>query len=141
MCQADFLGDSVPTEEHLCKYIRNVIDDADRKILQYIAGGAIDSKEYKNFNIDIDNDGITTAIDSNRLNLKIHNGYGNDSTIVGHPGIEMTISEKGWIDKGESYSLEQAYYLLNRFERMIKFDNLEITEENHYHMLLLIRKL
>ena len=29
MCQADFLGDSVPTEEHLCKYIRDVIDDAD----------------------------------------------------------------------------------------------------------------
>ena len=34
-----------------------------------------------------------------------------DNTIVAHPGIEMTISEKGWVDKGESYSLEQAYYL------------------------------
>ena len=29
MCQADFLGKSVPTEEHLCKYVKNVIDDAD----------------------------------------------------------------------------------------------------------------
>ena len=29
MCQADFLGKSVPTEEHLCKYVKDVIDDAD----------------------------------------------------------------------------------------------------------------
>lgn len=29
MCQADFLGKSVPTEEHLCKYVRDVLDDAD----------------------------------------------------------------------------------------------------------------
>ena len=29
MCQADFLGKSVSTEEHLCKYVKNVIDDAD----------------------------------------------------------------------------------------------------------------
>ena len=29
MCQADFLGKSVPTEEHLAKYIKDVIDDAD----------------------------------------------------------------------------------------------------------------
>ena len=35
---------------------------------------------------------------------------------------------------------EQAYFLLNRFERMIKFDNMEITEENHYRMLLLFAR-
>lgn len=35
---------------------------------------------------------------------------------------------------------EQAYFLLNRFERMIKLDNLEITEENHYRMLLLFAR-
>ena len=30
MCKADFLGDSVPNDnEHLCKYIKNVIDDPD----------------------------------------------------------------------------------------------------------------
>ena len=29
MCQADFLGKSVPTEEHLAKYVKDVIDDAD----------------------------------------------------------------------------------------------------------------
>ena len=29
MCKADFLGKSVPTEEHLAKYIKDVIDDAD----------------------------------------------------------------------------------------------------------------
>ena len=40
----------------------------------------------------------------------------------------------------EFLDFEQAYYLLNRFERMIKFDNLEITEENHYKMLLLFVK-
>ena len=34
-----------------------------------------------------------------------------DNKIVAHPGIEVSISEKGWVDKGESYSLEQAYYL------------------------------
>ena len=37
----------------------------------------------------------------------------------------------------EFLDFEQAYFLLNRFERMVKFDNLEITEENHYRMLLL----
>ncbi len=40
----------------------------------------------------------------------------------------------------EFLDFEQAYYLLNRFERMIKFDNLEITEENHYRMLLLFAR-
>ena len=29
MCAADFLGKSVPTEEHLAKYVKDVIDDAD----------------------------------------------------------------------------------------------------------------
>ena len=29
MCKADFLGDSVPDEHHLAKYIRNVVDDVD----------------------------------------------------------------------------------------------------------------
>lgn len=29
MCAADFLGKSVPTEEHLAKYVRDAIDDAD----------------------------------------------------------------------------------------------------------------
>jgi hypothetical protein len=29
MCKADFLGKSVPTEEHLVKYIKDVIDDPD----------------------------------------------------------------------------------------------------------------
>lgn len=29
MCQADFLGDSVPSEAHLAKYVKNVIDDPD----------------------------------------------------------------------------------------------------------------
>lgn len=29
MCKADFLGRSVPTEEHLAKYVKDVIDDAD----------------------------------------------------------------------------------------------------------------
>lgn len=29
MCKADLLGDSVPTEEHLAKYIKNTIDDPD----------------------------------------------------------------------------------------------------------------
>lgn len=29
MCAADFLGKSVPTEEHLVKYVKDVLDDAD----------------------------------------------------------------------------------------------------------------
>ena len=29
MCKADFLGSSVPDEQHLCKYIKDVIDDVD----------------------------------------------------------------------------------------------------------------
>lgn len=29
MCKADFLGDSIPDEQHLCKFIKNVIDDPD----------------------------------------------------------------------------------------------------------------
>ena len=29
MCKADFLGKSVPNEEYLAKYIKDVIDDAD----------------------------------------------------------------------------------------------------------------
>lgn len=29
MCKADFLGKSVPTEEHLAKYIKDLLDDAD----------------------------------------------------------------------------------------------------------------
>lgn len=37
----------------------------------------------------------------------------------------------------EFLDFEQAYFLLNRFERMVKLDNLEITDENHYRMLLL----
>ena len=29
MCKADFLGKSVPSEQHLAKYVKDVIDDAD----------------------------------------------------------------------------------------------------------------
>ena len=29
MCKADFLGKSVPTEQHLAKYVKDVIDDVD----------------------------------------------------------------------------------------------------------------
>lgn len=29
MCKADYLGDSVPTEEHVAKYIKNTLDDPD----------------------------------------------------------------------------------------------------------------
>lgn len=29
MCKADFLGKSVPDEQHLCKYLQDVIDDVD----------------------------------------------------------------------------------------------------------------
>lgn len=29
MCKADFLGESVPDEKHLAKYVKNVIDDVD----------------------------------------------------------------------------------------------------------------
>ena len=29
MCKADFLGDSVPDEKHMCRYIKNVVDDPD----------------------------------------------------------------------------------------------------------------
>ena len=29
MCKADYLGDSVPTEEHLAKFIKNTLDDPD----------------------------------------------------------------------------------------------------------------
>ena len=29
MCKADFLGSSVPDEHHLCKYVKDVIDDPD----------------------------------------------------------------------------------------------------------------
>lgn len=29
MCKADFLGSSVPDEQHLCRYIKDVIDDVD----------------------------------------------------------------------------------------------------------------
>lgn len=29
MCKADFLGSSIPDEQHLAKYIKDVIDDAD----------------------------------------------------------------------------------------------------------------
>ena len=31
MCKADFLGKSVPTEEHLAKYVKDLLDDADAK--------------------------------------------------------------------------------------------------------------
>ena len=31
MCKADFIGKSVPTEEHLAKYIKDLLDDADAK--------------------------------------------------------------------------------------------------------------
>ncbi|MBQ8278757.1 MAG: GGDEF domain-containing protein [Roseburia sp.] len=40
----------------------------------------------------------------------------------------------------EFLDFEQAYYLLNRFERMVKFDNLEITEENRYRILVLFAR-
>lgn len=29
MCKADFLGSSVPDEQHLCRYVKDVIDDVD----------------------------------------------------------------------------------------------------------------
>lgn len=29
MCAADFLGSSVPDQQHLCKYVKDVIDDID----------------------------------------------------------------------------------------------------------------
>lgn len=29
MCKADFLGDSIPNEQYLAKYVKNVIDDPD----------------------------------------------------------------------------------------------------------------
>lgn len=29
MCKADYLGSSIPDEQHLCKYIKDVIDDVD----------------------------------------------------------------------------------------------------------------
>ena len=29
MCKADYAGDSVPTEEHVAKYIKNTLDDPD----------------------------------------------------------------------------------------------------------------
>ena len=29
MCKADFLGDSIPDEHHLAKYVKNVVDDVD----------------------------------------------------------------------------------------------------------------
>lgn len=29
MCKADFLGDAVPDEEHLIRYVKNVIEDPD----------------------------------------------------------------------------------------------------------------
>ena len=29
MCKADFLGKSVPTEEHLAKYVKDLLDDPD----------------------------------------------------------------------------------------------------------------
>lgn len=29
MCKADFLGSSIPDEKHLCKYVKDVIDDVD----------------------------------------------------------------------------------------------------------------
>lgn len=38
----------------------------------------------------------------------------------------------------ELLDFEQAFYMLNRFERMVKFDNLDISKENHYHMLVLL---
>ena len=40
----------------------------------------------------------------------------------------------------EFLDFEQASYWLNRFERMIKFDNMEISEENYYRMLILLAK-
>lgn len=29
MCKADYLGSSIPDDEHLCKYVKDVIDDPD----------------------------------------------------------------------------------------------------------------
>lgn len=29
MCKADYLGSSIPDKEHLCKYVKDVIDDPD----------------------------------------------------------------------------------------------------------------
>ena len=40
----------------------------------------------------------------------------------------------------ELLDFEQASYLLTRFDRRIKFDNFEITKENHYRLLLLLAK-
>lgn len=40
----------------------------------------------------------------------------------------------------ELLDFEQASYLLNRFERTVKFDNLDITDENRYRMLLLLAR-
>ncbi|MBR3769579.1 MAG: GGDEF domain-containing protein [Lachnospiraceae bacterium] len=37
----------------------------------------------------------------------------------------------------EFLDFEQAYYFLKRFERMVKFDNMKISEQNQYKMLLL----
>ena len=40
----------------------------------------------------------------------------------------------------EFLDFEQAYYQLNRFERMVKFDNLRISRRMHYQILLLFAR-
>lgn len=79
-------------------------------------------------------------------NNKLHH-IGNSNREKAEKNREQTVSEYNTIEGYrklknlvEFLDFEQAYYLLKRFERMVKFDNLEITEENHYHMLLLFAR-
>jgi hypothetical protein len=53
MCKADFLGKSVPTEEHLAKYVKDVIDDADAED-GYVFNGFYAKCVYCNDPIDWD---------------------------------------------------------------------------------------
>jgi len=53
MCAADFLGKSVPTEEHLAMYVRDVIDDVDAED-GYVFNSFYAKSMYNNSPIDWD---------------------------------------------------------------------------------------
>lgn len=73
-----------------------------------------DSKyKYSKNSFDIITDEITTSLHhrDGAFNYQPGDKVYKDGKIIAHPGIELSIAEKNWVEKGESYSLAQAYYL------------------------------
>ena len=79
---------------------------------QYLPTNEDYIKTYTNENGDSKEEKTTSLYrDDGAYNYQPKDKFFVNGEAVAHPGIEVTVSEKGWVDKGESYSLEQAYYL------------------------------